>query len=657
MNRLRGEQSAGGLVPCGDEARLVAVAAVAWVGTVLGLGHSSWAGWLPVAAVLMIGLGLGTGVAATSRPRSRWYHVMTTAVLMVAVLLVTVARGALAAADYRPMESGRIQAVVAVRGDPHPMAGGWRAEVQTESGERLEATAFGRAGFALRQVAVGERLTVTGRVGPVGERPWLQARHIVGRLTVEELQPTAPAGGFDRMVNSLRSVIIDGGRSFDDRHRSLYTGLVIGDDRFQPPSQQAQFRASGLTHLLAVSGQNVAFVLLVVRPLILMLGRRLRLGVIVAVLVGFAAVTRAEPSVLRAATVAAVATWAALSGRVGSGLRTLAAGVVLLVLVDPFLVNVVGFRLSVAASAGIILFAPLLLARLPGRRGPARGAAQALAVTVGAQLGVAPLLILTFGPLPLASIPANLLAGWAAGAVMTLGLTIGPVSGMFHRARLPSVAAALQWPAEQLVGWIDLVAGYSSGLPLPRLGFPALVALTMATVALRMRPRNHPLGPLIGVVAVIVIGAVVAPGPRPHQRRPVAPADGLIYLPSSAPGHAGGEGRPLSVLVVLDARPGPAIDGLLLSGIDEIDVVISQQGNQQAAQTVTGLGDVADVGIVLAPPRHRIRGATRVTAPVSVPTASGPITVAPDDGGSRLIIILPPALSKSPSMSRSPPAG
>src|SRR3546814_9440029 len=79
-----------------------------------------------------------------------------------------------------------------------------------------------------------------------------------------------------------------------------------------------------------------------------------------------------------------------------------------------------------AACAAIVLLAPPISSVLPG---PA-AIRDALGVTLAAQFGVAPVLLATFGPMPVASIPANLLAVPVAGAVMAWGITAGLVAGV-----------------------------------------------------------------------------------------------------------------------------------------------------------------------------------------------------------------------------------
>ena len=123
---------------------------------------------------------------------------------------------------------------------------------------------------------------------------------------------------------------------------------------------------------------------------------------------------------------AGLAAVAQASGRPASGLRLLALATAGLVLVDPFLIWSVGFRLSVGASLGILLLAGPLTRRCPGPR----WFAEALGVTSAAQIGVAPVAIPVFGSIPLAALPANLLVAPVVGPLMMWGLVAGLPAGL-----------------------------------------------------------------------------------------------------------------------------------------------------------------------------------------------------------------------------------
>ena len=344
----------------------------------------------------------------------------------------------------------------------------------------------------------------------------------------------------------------------------------------------------------ALSGENVAFVLVLCGPVL----RRLRLGprwaTTLMIIAFFALLTRFEPSVLRAASMAGLTATAFLLGRPASGVRLLALAVSALVLVDPLLVRSVGFRLSVAASAGILVVAPVLRRLLPGPW----FVVEPLAVTAGAQLAVAPVLVATFGGLPVASLPANLLAGPAAGLVMTWGLGAGIPAGLMGG----SFATLAHGPTSLLVGWVAAVARQASSLPLGELGPLHLVVLT---AALGIAGGGRHLGrraPVVaaGMVAMVTL-VVPAIGLRrdPPLRRAVAPSIDLWRSDGA------------TVLVVAGgARGDVLLEALRRAGVRRIDLLVAVRGRPADAAVLGTLAHRWPPRRTWAPDGHQIPTAT-----------------------------------------------
>ncbi len=365
-----------------------------------------------------------------------------------------------------------------------PTAGDFATTVELSvDGRRWQAQVERADEWVLRPLLTGDHVEVVGRPTPMRGAPegWRRSRHLAGRLVVAQIDRGPPARPWYRLANGVHRVLARGADSFDDRGRALYLGLVVGDDRDQSDVEQFRFQATGLGHLLAVSGQNVAFLLLLARPLLSRVGLRSRWLLGLAVLVVFVLVTRAEPSVLRAATMAAVALLGATSGREMSGIRVVAIAVIALVLVDPLLVRSLGFQLSLCATTGLLVAVRPLSERL---RGP-RWFADALACTIVAQLATAPLLFGLNGGVPSIATVANVAAVPVAGVVMVLGLTVGLVAGVV----VQPVASVLMWPVRLLVAWISGVAEVGSRVPAPLLGTAALLAVIVAGALLWCRPR------------------------------------------------------------------------------------------------------------------------------------------------------------------------
>ncbi|MDY7100963.1 MAG: ComEC/Rec2 family competence protein [Actinomycetota bacterium] len=375
-------------------------------------------------------------------------------VVALGVLLAVSALGARAEAGLVGASAGAVDGEAVVVADPERAErGSVRAEVSM-GGKRWEARASGAVADDLAPLEVGDRVVLSGAVRPFDEPSgWSRSRHLVGRLRVAEVGEITPAGGLYGLANDLRGLISSGASSMSSDHHGLFTGLVYGDDGNLGPALDADVRASGLTHLAAVSGQNVAFLLAAAAPLLSRLPRWPRWVALVGLLLFFAVLTRLEPSVLRATVMAGIAALAATVGRPATGFRVLGLAVIGLLLVDPLLTWSVGFQLSVAASTGILVLGPRLGAR--------SAVGRAFAITLAAQLAVAPLLILTFGEMALAGAPATMAAAPVAGPVMGWGMTAGALAGVVGEP----LATVLHVPTAVALSWIVLVARLGAALP------------------------------------------------------------------------------------------------------------------------------------------------------------------------------------------------
>lgn len=350
-----------------------------------------------------------------------------------------------------------------------------------DAGERtVVARASGDAASRLRVLEAGDRVVLDGRLGPlVGWDARYRWRHAVAGFEVRDVRAFAsPVALLPRLASGLRALVLRGAAGLPADDRALLAGFLLGDTRMLPARTVDDFRTAGLSHLLAVSGANVAFVLLLAAPVLgrLRIGPRFAAGI--SVLVVFGTMTRWEPSVLRAVVMAGLVMLAMLLGRPAAAGRVLVLAVLGLLLADPFLLHSIGFLLSCGACAGIALLAPLLASRL---RGPP-WVRDGLAVTLAAQIGVAPVLLPVFGSVPLVALPANLVAVPVVGPLTVWGLVAGVVGGVAG----PAAARVLQLPTLALLGWVRTVAHLAARTPVPLDGraVAGLLALGSAGAAL-----------------------------------------------------------------------------------------------------------------------------------------------------------------------------
>ncbi|HEX2024003.1 MAG TPA: ComEC/Rec2 family competence protein [Acidimicrobiales bacterium] len=545
------------------------------------LAVSAWVGASAAAPLPLLGAaGIATVGLALRRP----------AALCLGVALATSALAARSHNGLDPPAVGAWAGVATLVDDPGDVSGALRVTVRI-GGKRVEAWARGSSAGALHARLAGEKVWLAGRLSdlPSSLRARLAPRHIAGRLTVEKVGAWAPGSLPSRVANGVRRTVLAGAESLSPERRALFGGFVLGDDRGQSVEVADDFRASGLTHLLVVSGQNVAFVLALAGPGLRRTGLRTRFALGLAVLVFFGLLTRWEPSVLRAVSMAAIALLADTLGRPMSGVRVLALAVTGLLLVDPLVASSVGFRLSVGACAGIAVLAAPLSRALPGPR----PLASALGVTLAAQVGVAPVLVPTFGTLPVVAIPANLLALPAAGPLSVWAMAAGLPAGVAGGA----VARAVHVPTDLLLGWVAGVARVAATAPLGQLRAPHLLGL-VAAVVVGVGLRRRALA-AVAVVGVLVVASVPVARPGALDGRPVSPGARVWRV--------GG-----ATLMVVDGARSPAalLSGLRAAAVRRLDAVVVARPGRRAAGVVEPTLHRYGPPLVLAPPGSPLPRAT-----------------------------------------------
>ena len=397
------------------------------------------------ALALVLAVVVGAGVARSARSPP----------LLVALVVLLAVGAAMRSqhewAGLAPDALGPYDGWVRLIDDPQPFPSSTRVIVEVD-GERFELWSRGRAQqHRIRSWRGGEWVMVSGdRRALDPERAQRVAwQHVVGEFDLAWASDVDAGGPVARASNRVRASIERAADVLPDPDGALYRGLVIGDDRDQPREMIERFRASGLSHLTAVSGQNVAFVLAACGPVLVRMRPLPRWMLTVAVIGWFVVLTRVEPSILRAGVMAGLSATAYATGRERRPVRILALAVIALVVVDPLLAWSIGFWLSVGATAGVCTVGPWLAPRL-SLFGPL---ALPLGITLGAQLGVVIPSVWVFGRLPLVSVVANLLAVPVAGFVMLYGLPAGLVAGS-----VPEVAPVVMFPARIGTRWVDTVA-------------------------------------------------------------------------------------------------------------------------------------------------------------------------------------------------------
>jgi competence protein ComEC len=292
------------------------------------------------------------------------------------------------------------------------------------------------------------------------ERGWLghQGIHVV--LRADKWALVGHRGGLGGVADRLRAALARSiAPGLHGERRGLIEGVVLGDEQALTENLRARFRSSGLYHLLAVSGQNVALVAAGALALAWLVGLPRWLGQLAALgaIASYVLAVGAQPSVVRAGIAGALGSMAWLAARPADRWYFLCLGALVLLAWNPYDLLDAGFQLSFAAVAAIFVLVPRFAAALEGYPLPGKLAA-AIAVATACGLVTAPILWLQFHAVPLLTVPANALAEPAVGPLLYLALATA-VLGLVFMPAAAAVAWLNGWCAAYLAGCARLFGG------------------------------------------------------------------------------------------------------------------------------------------------------------------------------------------------------
>lgn len=315
------------------------------------------------------------------------------------------------------------------------------------------------------------------------------------------------AGLGDRLRAALSASIAPG---LEGERAALVAGIVLGEDEGLDDELRDRFRASGLYHLLAVSGQNVAYVVAGVLLLSWIAGvpRLAAQLAAVAAILGYVLAVGWQPSVVRAGVAGVLASVAWVAARPRDRWYFMLLGAAVLLAWNPYALLDPGFQLSFAAVAAIFVVVPLFETRLEGYPVP-RALASVVAVSAAAGLATAPITWFHFGAIPVLSVFANALAAPVVAPILAFGLGAAAL-GTF----LPGAALALAWVNGHLVAYLAACARLVGSIPFAQVGSPLALAVIAAVLGLLValvrcpRPRRTPI--VVAATALAGTGAAWA---------------------------------------------------------------------------------------------------------------------------------------------------
>jgi len=435
-----------------------------------------------------------------------------------------------------------------------------------------------------------------------------QGVHVV--LTASAFRVVGHRGGLGGVADRIRAAMAGSlAPGVTGERRAVIAGVVLGEDEGLNPELRDRFRASGLYHLLAVSGQNVAYVVAGMLALAWLLGISrwiAELGALAAV-GGYLMAVGWQPSVVRAGVAGGLASLAWLAGRARDRWYFLLLGAAVLLAWNPYSLLEPGFQLSFGAVASIFLLVPRLEAWLAGYPIPS-ALATVISVSVACGAVTAPILMLHFQAAPLFTVASNAVAGPVVAPLLGLALlstALAPV--------LPEAAAVLSWLNGWLAAYLAGCARFFGALPHAQLtSWRSLAALAgLALLAFLFSKLPPPRGRRAAMLAAIL--AVGLLGWRLQPKHAPPPPQGLR-------------------IVMLDVGQG---DGILLQ--TRAGAVLVDEGPPEAAVAAQlrrlGVRRLAAM-VVTHPHRDHVGGAAAVIDSLPVGFVLDPLepTDSPDEG-------------------------
>ena len=384
-------------------------------------------------------------------------------------------------------------------------------------------------------LVAGDRVEVLGALRAPPESPYgayLARIGVAATLLTRSMRAVDTPADADRVVQGIRAVAGDAlARALPEPAGGLASGILVGLRERVDRDLAADFTTTGLSHVVAISGWNIAIVAGLVAALLGSWPRRRRAVATVAAIALYTVLAGASASVLRASVMAGVALLARETGRPGTAARALAWAVVILLGLNPDTVTDAGFQLSAAATAGLLAWGtPLstsLRARMPWLP---RFVVEGLAVSLAAQAATLPIVLLAFGRLAPLSPLLNLVVVPLVPLAMATG-TLAMVGGLAVGAGAPAfLATLLGLPGALVIGLVVIIVQTAADLP--------FAGVTLAP------PAGAALGGLAAAALVLIAARrriARALGPRRRAQRP------RRENPAGAAGHrtrptAGGSG-------------------------------------------------------------------------------------------------------------------
>jgi competence protein ComEC len=391
-------------------------------------------------------------------------------------------------AELAAMEPGEVVLIGRISSPPEKSGFGYMADLRVErlwyEGREVLRGGGVEVFAADLSIGVGDRVRVDGEISrpQIGEdgfdySRYLATKRISALVEATSVRPVGEGRGWIGQVHRRTDVAL--GYGLRPREAAVVRGMVLGDRSLMPEELEKSFQRSGITHVLAISGQHVVILVAVIYFAIrnFAIPPTIRTSVTMGLMWVYILIAGAPPSAIRAGVVATFVLAAPLLGRQVSPLHFMTTMLALVLAYNPQLVYSTGFQLSVAAVFGILLLTrPLksLVERTLFRplESPPTQLSNLISISLAAQLATSPIVAATFEEVSIVGVFTNLIAVPLSGPILIFGL-LGSLAGNIY----PLLAYPLNACNGFLVTILIQTARGASSLPFASVTTPGVSLL------------------------------------------------------------------------------------------------------------------------------------------------------------------------------------
>ncbi len=335
---------------------------------------------------------------------------------------------------------------------------------QLKSGFNFKARIL--ADEAAEKATLGDKVSFSGTIIPISEKrnpldfdykAYLHSQGIYAQFKLDSLHHVQPNTNPAEWVWWRERALELVDKNFDAQTSPIAKALLVGYKQELDSESKTAFARAGLSHIMAVSGLHVGFI---IAPFWIIIpyfwtkkhGRKVGLLLLILILFSYAGITGFSPSVMRASVMAGFLTYGKLFHKINNSINLTAAAALVLLIINPSQLFDIGFQLSFSAVLIILLILPVIQNLLPYWM-RVRWYSKPLMVVIVSlvvQFGLYPLQVYYFGEISLVSPIANALFVPFLGVVVPLSLV-----SLFITAVIPAAGFILNYPSYIFLGWMN----------------------------------------------------------------------------------------------------------------------------------------------------------------------------------------------------------